>query len=522
MATTEAVLRSVNSRSSFAAEWSTGAGASLALTAVAFGVHGYHPYAEDGGVYLPGIKHLLNPALYPHWTGFVTAHLHYELFAPIAAALVRASGLSLMAVMLLLYLAGIWATLFAGWLVAARCTTSLPGRLGAISVLALALTVPVAGTSLMLMDPYVTARTIATPCALLALVSGLDAMEALRSGTPISWRSIALCCGSLALAALVHPLMAAYGFGSVLLLITCSLPLARARWIATVALCAASFAAAACLNWLSPRMSSAYLRVAETRSYWFLSTWHWYELFGLIAPLILLPLLARISKLPASRDLAKMASTAGLTAIAVALCFAHASNAGSLVARLQPLRMFQIIYALLLLAVGIYLGERMLQRRFVRWAALFAALGPLLYFVQAETFPSSPHVELPGSPPANQWEKGFVWIRNHTPVDSTFAMDANYITAPGEDSQNFRAIAQRSAVPDFSKDGGIASIAPSLAAAWQQGEILQKGLDEDLNGARAAALRNAGVDWVVLTAHTPSSIPCAYANEAMKVCALPR
>ena len=56
-----------------------------ALTLLALLVHGYHPYAEDGGVYLPEIKRLLDPGLYPHGAEFVVDHLRYSLFAPAMA-----------------------------------------------------------------------------------------------------------------------------------------------------------------------------------------------------------------------------------------------------------------------------------------------------------------------------------------------------------------------------------------------------------------------------------------------------
>ena len=45
------------------------------LTLLALLVHGYHPGAEDDGVYLPAIKHDLNPALYPHDSDFFTLQL---------------------------------------------------------------------------------------------------------------------------------------------------------------------------------------------------------------------------------------------------------------------------------------------------------------------------------------------------------------------------------------------------------------------------------------------------------------
>ncbi|MEO6982002.1 MAG: hypothetical protein ABI072_02675, partial [Edaphobacter sp.] len=52
------------------------------LTLLAVAVHGYHPYSEDGGLYMAGIKHLVHPAMYPHETEFVTEHLRFSLFAP--------------------------------------------------------------------------------------------------------------------------------------------------------------------------------------------------------------------------------------------------------------------------------------------------------------------------------------------------------------------------------------------------------------------------------------------------------
>ena len=90
-------------------------------------------------------------------------------------------------------------TLFAAWLLAARCYKSREARGGAVALLAVWLTLPIAGTSLMLMDPYVTARSLSTPCGLLALVGALQfllpgLMEGERSRR--RWRGLALCCGA--------------------------------------------------------------------------------------------------------------------------------------------------------------------------------------------------------------------------------------------------------------------------------------------------------------------------------------
>ena len=119
-----------------------------ALTLLALPLHGYHPYAEDGGLYIAGIKRLLDPTLYPHSAAFVLEPMRYSIFAPLVAALTRISHLSLAWILLLLHLATIWGTLIAAWMLAARCSAARTARAGAVVLLACWLTLPVAGTAL--------------------------------------------------------------------------------------------------------------------------------------------------------------------------------------------------------------------------------------------------------------------------------------------------------------------------------------------------------------------------------------
>ena len=97
---------------------SFGALLACGLTLFALAVDGYHPYAEDGGLYAAGVKWLLDPALYPHGREFVLEPMRLSLFAPAVAGMVRLSGLGLPAVLLALHLASVWATLFAAWMLA--------------------------------------------------------------------------------------------------------------------------------------------------------------------------------------------------------------------------------------------------------------------------------------------------------------------------------------------------------------------------------------------------------------------
>jgi hypothetical protein len=156
-----------------------------------------------------------------------------------------------------------------------------------------------------------------------------------------------------------------------------------------------------------------------------------------------------------------------------------------------------------------------------RWAAFSLALACLMYYVQLQTFPDSAHIEFPRSAPVNHWEQGFLWIRDHTPANAIFALDAHYIFSAGEDTQNFTAIAERAALPDYAKDGGIASIVPSLAAEWQQAQAIQNHLNDLTDAERLQRLQPTPVNWIVLSQNAKTGFACPYANDAMKVCRLP-
>ncbi len=481
----------------------------LALTAFSVAVSGYHPFVEDGGVYAAGIRKLLDPSLYPTWTPFVTEHLRFSLFAPMVAALVRATHLPLEWVLFLLFLATTWATLLAGWMLAARIAPGPRARAGAVCLLACWLTLPIAGTSLLLMDPYVTARSFTTPLVLMALAWALD-------------RSWLRCAAALIVAAALHPLMAGYGGAAIAMLACLRSP--HRRW-AVAAIGLIAFAAAAAVQALAPPESLDYVRVALTRYYWFPFDWQWYEWIGLVAPLALIAWL-RLLRAGPWKDLAETGLRVGILAALIALLFAQESYPTHLVARLQPLREFQIVYILMILLLGAQLGEqfgeRVLQNRAWRWATLLAIFGSAMFWAQRETFPNSGHIEWPWAAPVNPWSQAFVWIRQNTPKNALFALDSHYITeGKHEDAQCFRAISARSALPDYSKDGGEASITPSLTAAWVDGQLAQADLETETDAQRLAKLRPLAVTWVVLQRSSPTAWLCPYTNATVKVCRLP-
>jgi hypothetical protein len=492
-------------------------------------LNGYHPLAEDGGLYVAGVQLTLNPTLFPHYTIFVSEHLHFSVFAPVLASFVHLTHLSLAWVLLFTDLFSLWLTFYAAYRILQRTISSEAAQFAGLCLLTGFWTLPIAGTSLLLMDPYVTARSLSTPLSLLAIAFALDDRPSLR---PLL--GSALC---LILAAAFHPLMAAYAFGFVLVL---RLTRLRQRYVAYALLTVSALTLAAILHTVAATETPAIIAAEKSRYYWFLSQWHWFELLGLAGPLaVLAALLTRYRKQPdplntAAATLCRACIAIGCIATLVVLLFAHEGSRSHLVARMQPLRVFLLIYAIMTLLLGATLTQLALETRqrlhshAVRSALKFlpailiAALAGTMLYVQRQTFPASEHLEFPwrAQQNPNPWVQAFLWARNHTPTDALFALDTKYVNEDGEDAQTFRPIALRSAVPDFSKDGGEAAITPSLATQWLQGADAQTNLSTETDAVRDARLLPLGVSWMVLHATAPTAHECPYNNGVIKVCSL--
>ncbi len=492
-------------------------------------LNGYHPLAEDGGLYVAGVQLTLNPTLFPHYTVFVSEHLHFSIFAPVLASIVHLTHLSLPWVLLLTDLFSLWLTFYAAHRLLQRTISSEPAQLAGLCLLAAFWTLPIAGTSLLLMDPYVTARSLSTPLSLLAVAFALDDRTNFR---PLLFAGLCLI-----LAAAFHPLMAAYAFAFVLVL---RLSRLQQRYLAYAILALSALALAAILQTVAPTETPAIVAAEKSRYYWFLSQWQWYELLGLVGPLaVLAALLGRYRKLSdplntAAATLCRACIAIGCIATLVVLLFAHEASRSHLVARMQPLRVFLLIYAVMTLLLGATLTQLALEARqrlhsnAPRFALAFlpvvliAALAGTMFYVQRQTFPASDHLEFPwrAQQNPNPWVQAFLWARDNTPPNALFALDTKYVNEDGEDAQTFRPIALRSALPDFSKDGGEAAITPSLAAQWLQGADAQTNLSTEIDATRDARLLPLGVTWMVLHAAAPTAHPCPYDNGVIKVCSL--
>src|SRR5437588_11494749 len=153
------------------------------------------------------------------------------------------------------------------------------------------------------------------------------------------------------------------------------------------------------------------------------------------------------------------------------------------------------------------------------FAVLLVCLASGMYFVQRQTFEASAHIEWPWTEPRNAWQRAFEWIRKNTPPDAVFALDANYPDESGNDRQGFRAGAERSALPDESKDGGVVALFPQLAHTWKADTALTTHMSSMSEDQRASLLR-AGVTWVVIPAESGIALECPYSNARVSVCRL--
>jgi hypothetical protein len=474
------------------------------LTPLVLLVHGYHPLADDGAVYVAGVKKLADPGLYQADAVFALSPTHLSIFAHVLAPLIRWGHVPLPALLLVCHLASIFLFLLGSWKVATQIFPTLSARWGTVLLAACCFTLPVAGTSLCIMDPYVTARSFSTPFSLFALAAVLGEQ----------WTESALW---LALAGLLHPLMAGYAAIAAL-----TVALARRRMWRSLALLAA-------LGWLLCAVvfevtrhadpSLAYNRAALSRSYFFLSSWRRYEYSGLVMPLVLLGIAGTRSRSAPGRALAIAATILGGCALLASVCFVHRSGS-LLLARLQVLRAFQFVYIAGVVLAGGLLG-RLAQRHRRAIPALYLFLFLTLFAGQRLTYPASNHVEWPGQMPRNRWQQAFLWIRANTPQDALFALDNDYIESPGEDAQGFRATAERSAVADWYKDGGIASNFPQAALPWWQGSQATAKLNGATDEQRLARLEPMGANWIVLPAQAKTGFPCPFTNAQVRVCQLP-
>ena len=146
----------------------------LLLTSGALLVHGYHPFAEDAEIYLPGVEKILHPELFPVGREFFASHASLTLFPNLVAFSLRLTHLPFEAGLFLWHLASIFFLLLACWELSGKCFPSFRARWCGVALVAALLTIPVAGTALYVMDQYLNPRKLTAFAGVFAVVRVLE------------------------------------------------------------------------------------------------------------------------------------------------------------------------------------------------------------------------------------------------------------------------------------------------------------------------------------------------------------
>jgi hypothetical protein len=479
-----------------------------ALSAAALFLHGYHLGAEDGEIYVPAAKNLLQPNLYPYAREFFLSHGRLSVFSSILAWSARLTHLSMDWTLLIWYWLGLLAIITSCWLLAAECFTSPRARWSAILVTTAVLTMPATNTGLLLVDPYLTARSFSTPLTIFALAFFLG-------------RRFVLTGAAFLLTVAIHPQMSAY-----LLFLIGVIWLADRRRTATRERVPvlASFAAVLPMGFQLSPSTGAYSEALHSRDYYFLYNWSWYHWLGMLAPLAILAWFWKgqlRETLPGFRRISFALIPFGLVSIAAAVALSSSPNFEMFI-RLQPLRSFHLITLVFVLLLAGVMGEYLGKNRPWAVAAIVLLLAAGMFVVSRQTYPNSAQVEFPSTTSSNPWVNTLLWVRQNTPPDAVFAVDSRYFEDPVADVHGFRAVAERSALADYFKDGGVVSLFPGLADEWKSMSNATYGLNH-FSPAQFQSLREEypEVSWTVIRGSAPAGMSCPYQQQGYAVCRLP-
>ncbi len=290
----------------------------LLLTAGALLVHGYHPYAEDAEIYLPGVEKILHPELFPVGGEFFQSHARLTLFPNLIALSLRVTHLPLETGIFLWQVASIFLLLLACW-----------------------------------------------------EMTGLAAFAGIFAVTKVLEGKYARAVLWIAFAACVHPLMWVFPFSFCALLIVMGKFESYKKSIALVGLA---------VLWpaipLAPVSSLAYHEVAKLHGYFFIQHWEWYEVLGAVAPIGLFWWFARLAQTRQwglLNRVCRACAVYGVIYLIISLVVDLPARFEAL-ARLQPLRSLHLLYIVLFVALGGFLGEYVLRDRAWRWLLLFVPL----------------------------------------------------------------------------------------------------------------------------------------------------
>ncbi|MDR3726214.1 MAG: hypothetical protein P4K86_04135 [Terracidiphilus sp.] len=483
----------------------------LVFSVLGFAVMGYHPGIEDDGVYLSAVKSNVNPALYPHDAEFFRTQLQATLFDKWVAGFIHWTGIPVAATELLWQFASIALILFGCWSIARKLFSDPRAQWAGVAMVGAMLTLPVAGTALYLADQHLHPRNVATAIILLAISRILAGKR---------WQAAPL----LLLSFFLHPIMAAMGISFCIFLVVAMLDpvqdwLRKRHWTGS----SATVAAFVPLGWMFEKPTPIWHQALDTRTYYFLYQWAWYEWLGAIAPLFLFWLLWRVAEKRSNRLLARFALAVlayGVFQQAVAMVMLGTPALVRLTP-LQPMRFLHLIYFFMALIAGSLLGKYLLKARVWRWALFLLIVNGGMFAAQRDQFSGSDHLELPGRQSANPWLQAFDWIRQNTPTDAYFVLDPFYMAKPGEDYHSFRALAERSQLADAIKDTAVVTQVPELGPEWKRQVEAQASWPNFKLADFERLKKEFGANWALVSYPQPAGLQCHWHNDLLAVCQIP-
>lgn len=472
--------------------------------ALAFALHGYHFGIADQKLYLPAALALVDPSLYPHDAPFFAIEARFTWYDELVAAVLR-GGIPLDVAMFVGQIGAVVLLLSAARRLLERCGATPAAQWAGTVALAIALPVPVAGTRIGVLEPYLLPRGLGIGLATWAAVFALDRRA----------RTLPL----LAAAAALHPLTGVWSAGHVLAL---AWPIRGSRRIGVVLLAVAAIGAAACVGPAPPAVNEAtFWRTAlepDVFGIRYPLHWPWYEWLGVLAPLAVLGGLSRDRHLSAgTRDVAWRLTVSTAVGVVLAVAFTLAPSRQWPV---QPMRHLHLVYVASLALLGGWTETRVLRGRMGR-RALVAVVAAASVVVLQQGYPASPHIEWPGRLPDNAYVRAFDWVRTHTTVDTRIAIDPFYLRRPGPDWHSARVFTRRSMLSDAVHDLAPAAMNPALAERWTREQQGLSGWTGFSRGDFARLRRDFAVDWVVVAGTQGADLDCPFAEPAVRVCRTP-
>jgi hypothetical protein len=277
------------------------------------------------------------------------------------------------------------------------------------------------------------------------------------------------------------------------------------------------------IGWILKAPTPTWREAIGSRHWFRLFQWTWYEWLGVIGPMVIFLVLARLARRRGDAGQARFFTAVLYYALfqqTVAMIMLG-PDALITLTTLEPMRYLHLVYVFMAVVAGGLIGQHLLRNKVWRWGVFLVVINIGMFAAQRELFADSPHLELPGMRSGNPWLEAFEWVRQNTPEDAYFALDPKYMAAQGEDYHSFRALAERSMLSDGIKDTSVVTKVPELGPLWHEQQMAMAGWEHFQLADFERLKARYGVNWAIVTYPPPAAMPCPWHNGSLSVCRIP-